>query len=188
MKKIIFVHGYTSSPRKKKYQIISKELTKLNIPCSMPQLPGGEHSKSDEWLNIINREVELSNMPVVLIGHSLGTRAALLYLDKFNQKVDTVILIASFNNNVEENRERKNGNYNSFWEYKLDIDKIKKLANKFVVVHSKDDNSINYQQGVEIANDLGAELITYDDFQHFSGEENAEKNAAEWLKIIKRYL
>lgn len=188
MKKIIFVHGYTSSPKKKKYQIITDELTKLNIPFSIPQLPGDKYPKSEEWLNIIDREVESASMPIVLIGHSLGTRAVLLYLDKFNKKVDTVILIASFNNNVEENRERRNGNYNSFWEHKLDINKMKALASKFVVVHSKDDDSINYQQGVEIANDLGAELITYDDFQHFSGEENAEKNAAEWLKIIKRYL
>lgn len=188
MKKIIFVHGYTSSPKKKKYQIIVEELKKSGVNFSMPELPGGEHPHSKEWLEIIDGEVRSSDIPVILVGHSLGTRTVLLYLDKFNRKVDTVILIASFNNNVEENRDRKDDHYSDFWNYKLDINKIKKLANKFVVVHSKDDKSIGYHQGVEISKELGAKLLTYENMGHFSGEENAETNAREWLKIIRNYL
>lgn len=188
MKKIIFVHGYTSSPKKKKYQIIASELTKLGISFSIPELPGGEHPYSKEWLEIIDKEVKSSSDPVILIGHSLGTRAVLLYLDKFNQKVDIVILIAAFNNNPTENKGRKNEGYADFWEYGLDIEKIKGLAKKFVVVHSRDDGSIDYQQGVEISQELNAELLTYENMGHFSGEENAEANAQEWLKIIKVYL
>lgn len=75
MKKIIFVHGYTSSPKKTKYQIISRELSKLGIEYSMPSLPGGENPHRKEWLEIINKEVKKSKIPVVLIGHSLGSRA-----------------------------------------------------------------------------------------------------------------
>lgn len=188
MKKIIFVHGYTSSPKKKKYQIIAEELKKIGVDFSMPQLPGGEHPHSENWLEIIDKEVKSSTDPVILVGHSLGTRAVLLYLDKFNRKVDTVILIASFNNSVKENKKRKDEHYSDFWEYELDIEKIKKLSNKFVVLHSKDDMSIDYHQGVEISKELDAKLLTYEDMGHFSGEENAEINAQEWLKIIKEYL
>jgi len=188
MKKIIFVHGYTSSPKKRKYQIIAEELEKIGVNFSMPELPGGEHPHSENWLEIIDKEIKSSGEDVILVGHSLGTRAVLLYLDKFDQKVDTVILIASFNNNVKENKNRKNDHYSDFWDYELDIDKIKKLANKFVVVHSKDDRSIGYHQGVEISKELGAKLLTYENMGHFSGEENAEANAREWLKVIKDYL
>ena len=188
MKKVIFIHGYRSSPKKKKYQIIAKELDKLGIDYSIPAMPGGEYPHSKEWLEIIDKEVKSSNEPVVLVGHSLGTRAVLLYLDKYNQKVDTVILFAAFNNDFEINRQRRNGNYADFWEYGLDINKIKKLANKFVVVHSKDDDSIDYQQGAEIARELGSELITYKNMKHFSGEEKSEENAKEFLKIVKQYL
>lgn len=188
MKKIIFVHGYTSSPKKKKYQIIAEELKKLGISFSIPELPGGEHPHSEEWLKIINREVTLSNDSIILVGHSLGTRAVLLYLDKFNQKVNTVILIAPFNNNNEENKNGKDEHYSDFWEYKIDIEKIKKLADKFVVVHSKDDKSIDYRQGVELSKELGAKLFTYENMGHFGGEENATTNAHEWLKIITTYL
>ncbi|MCK4860156.1 MAG: serine hydrolase family protein [Candidatus Omnitrophica bacterium] len=188
MKKIILIHGYTSSPSKKKYQLISKELENLGVEYSIPALPGGEYPKSAEWLEGIDKEVKNTTKPVVLVGHSLGTRAALLYLDKFEQKIDTIILIAAFNNNFEENRKRRDGNYADFFDYALDIEKIKKLANKFIVVHSKDDDSIGYKQGVEIASELGAKLTSYENMSHFSGEENAESNAEYFVKFIKSVL
>jgi predicted alpha/beta hydrolase family esterase len=186
-KKIILIHGYTSSPNRKKYKIIASELQELGVDYAIPKLPGGLYPQSSEWLKIIDNEVKLTNKPVVLVGHSLGTRAVLLYLDKFDQKVDTVILFSAFNNDIT-NREDAGGNFVDFFEYKLDIEKIKKLANKFIVVHSKDDNSIPYTQGVEISKDLGAKLITYDDKGHFSGEQNAIVNAKIFVDTIKSIL
>lgn len=188
MKEVIFVHGYTSSPKKKKYEIIAQELMKLGIEYSIPALLGGEHPHSKEWLEIIDREVKNSTKPVVLVGHSLGTRAALLYLDIFEQKVDTVILIAPFNNNFEENRKRRDEYYADFFDYALGIEKIKKLANKFIVVHSKDDDSIDYPQGLEISKELGAQFLSYENMGHFSGEERAEENAKVFLEVVKSVL
>ncbi len=188
MKKVIFIHGYTSSPKRKKYQLIAQELDKLGIDYSIPEFPGGEHPHSKDWLEIIDREVKNSDRPVVLVGHSLGTRAALLYLDKYEQKVDSVILIAPFDNNFEVHRARRDESFADFFDYALDIEKIKKLANKFIVVHSKDDDLIPYEQGVKISQDLGAKLITYEDRSHFSGEENAEANAKVFVDVVKQAL
>lgn len=188
MKQVIFIHGYTSFPKKKKWRLIAEDLEQENIPFSIPELPGGEYPYSKDWLEIIDREVKMSDYPVVLVGHSLGTRAALLYLDKFERKVDTVILIASFNNDYKLNGSRRDEHYADFFEYALDLEKIKKLANKFVVMHSKDDPDIPYSQGEEIAKGLGAKLITYENMGHFSGEERAQKNAREYLKAVKSVL
>lgn len=163
-------------------------LDKANIPYSIPAMPGGEHPHSEEWLELIDKEVKNSTYPVVLVGHSLGTRATLLYLDKFGKKVDTVILIAAFNNDFEKNRNRKDEHYADFFEYPVDVGKVKKLANKFIVVHSKDDDSIDYCQGEEIARELGAKLITYEHMGHFAGEERAEENAKVFLEVVKSAL
>lgn len=188
MEKIILIHGYTSSPKRKKYRIISRELEKLGVEHSIPALPGGRHPHSCKWLEIIDQEVKNSSQPVVLVGHSLGTRAVLLYLDKYEKRVDTVILFAAFNNDYKRNRKRRNGYYADFFDYALDIERIRKLARRFIVVHSKDDDSIDYKQGVEISNNLGAELITYQDMGHFSGWERAEENAKVFLEVIKSVL
>jgi len=189
MKKVIFIHGYGSFPPKsRKYQIFSQELDKLGIEYSIPAFPGGKHPHSKEWLEIVDKEVKNTTKPVVLVGQSLGTRTALLYLDKFGQKVDAVILITAFDNNFKDNRKRAGGNYADFFDYAVNIEKIKKLANKFIILHSKDDDTIDYEQGVKISDELGAELITCEKYGHFSGEENAERNADFILKIIKSVL
>lgn len=182
-KKVIFVHGYTASSQADWYPNIRPELDKLGVDYSIPDLPGGEHPKSKDWLEIIDREVKSTKKPIILVGHSLGSRTVLLCLDKFEKKVDTVILIAAFNNNWKKNRKRRNEHYADFFEYAPDTEKIKKLATKFIVMHSKDDDSINYQQGVQIAKDLGAKLITYEDRGHFYQPENY-KYVLEVLKTV----
>ena len=61
---------------------------------------------------------------------------------------------------------------------------MKNFANKFIVMHSKDDSVVNYQQGVDISKELGAKLVTYEDRDHFSEPENYTYI----LKVIKSVL
>ena len=172
-KKVIFVHGYTASSQADWNPNISKALRKLGVDHFIPDLPGREYPHSKDWLEIIDREVKATEKPIVLVGYSLGTRTALLYLDIYEpNNIDTVILVAAFNNDWEHNRERKDEHYADFFEYAVDIEKLKKLAKQFIVIHSKDDSSIDYQQGAEIANELGAKLITHDGLDHMSAPEN----------------
>ena len=171
--KIIFIHGYTASSKADWYPSISLKLKKLSIDFSIPDLPGRENPHAEEWLSVIHQEVNKANKPLVLVGHSLGTRAILLYLEKYKPKVKLVLLIAAFANRLENGERRGGDAYPDFFEYKIDISKIKSLANKFIIMHSKDDSSISYEQGVEIFRDLNAKLITYTDRDHFSEPENA---------------
>jgi len=187
-KKVIIIHGYTSSPQRKKYQLIARELRRRGVECSIPSFPGGEHPHASAWLEIIDKEVRNTDKPVVLVGHSLGTRAALLYLDKFGRKIDSIILISAFNNDCQENRNRAAGDYEDFFDHPIDIKKIRRLADKFIVAHSKDDDALDYQQGVSISKELGAKLITYENMGHFGGEERAEVNANAFLALIMSVL
>ncbi len=187
MKKVILIHGYTSSPRKKKYQIISNELDNLGIDYSIPAMPGGTNPKAKEWLEVIDSEVKKTAKPLVLVGHSLGTRAIILYLDRYEREVDTVILISAFDNNIK-NKKLEENNIVGFFDYPVDIGKIRKLVNKIIVVHSIDDDSIDYEQGKRIGSQLKAQLITYKKMGHFCGEENAERNAKCFLKVIKSVI
>lgn len=169
---IVFIHGYTASHLADWYPNISKELDKLGIKYIVPDLPGDDHPHAQEWLDVLHKTISQIDTPLVLVGHSLGTRTALLYLEKYQPKVEKVFLIAAFAN-WTENAKRKNGFYADFFEHTIDLNKIKPLVGKFIVMHSKDDSSIPFEQGVEIAKDLNAELITYVGRDHFSEPENA---------------
>jgi len=170
--RIVFVHGYTASSQADWYPNITKELKKLNVDFAIPDLPGGEYPHASEWLETLHAEIQKSSKPLVLVGHSLGTRTAPLYIEKYRPKVKLVLLVAAFANRTE-NAKRRDGRYADFFDHKIDISKIKPLVGKFIVMHSKDDDSIAYEQGVEIAKDLGAQLLTYKDRGHFFEPQNA---------------
>ena len=170
--RIIFVHGYTASSRDNWYPEIASQLKNLGIDHTILDLPGGTSPHASEWLREIQKAVSQTSKPVVLVGHSLGTRAIPLYLEKYNPKVKAVLLIAAFANRLENAYKYDVDAYSDFFEHLIDIDSIKPLVEKFVVMHSKDD-PLDFEQGVEIARQLDAKLITYEDRGHFSGSENA---------------
>jgi predicted alpha/beta hydrolase family esterase len=143
------------------------------VDYAVPELPGGRRPHAKEWLEIVDSEVKKSDKPVVLVGHSLGSRTALLYLDEYKKPVKAVFLIAAFAN-WTDNALRNHGKaYPDFFEHKINIEAIKGFCNQFVVIHSVDDNSIDYEQGKEIANELGAKLATLEGRKHMSKHDNA---------------
>ena len=170
---LVFIHGYTASHLADWYPRISKELDQLGVDYLIPDLPGDEHPHAEEWLNVLHSTISDVKKPLVLIGHSLGTRAALLYIEKYQPKVEKVFLIAAFNNRTENATRNDGETYPDFFEHKIDLEKVKPLVNKFVVMHSKDDSAIPYEPGEEIAEDLGAELIPFEGRDHFSDPDNA---------------
>ncbi|MBI2617603.1 alpha/beta fold hydrolase [Candidatus Gottesmanbacteria bacterium] len=170
---IVFIHGYTASSLSDWYPAIAKELKKLHVDFAIPDLPGRQSPKASQWLRVLHSVINNTKKPLIIVGHSLGTRAALLYLEKYKKRVEKVFLIAAFANAVE-NTQRHNGEaYPDFFTHRIDMKKIKQLGGKFIVIHSKDDSSIPFSQGVSIAKDLSAELITYNGKDHFSAPEDA---------------
>jgi predicted alpha/beta hydrolase family esterase len=158
--RIVFIHGYTASHLADWYPSISPMLTDAGIEFAVPDLPGGQRPHALEWLEVIHREVRKSPVPVVLVGHSLGSRAALLYLEKYPIQPKAVFLIAAFANRPE-NAKRKDGEaYPDFFTHTIDTGKLRREPTKYAVIHSTDDDSILFAQGQEIAKDLGANLYT----------------------------
>lgn len=172
--KIVFVHGYTASHLADWYPSISPMLDGAGVDYVIPDLPGDKQPKSKEWLRIIDREYKRAGKPVVFVGHSLGTRAVLLYLDQYKHKAKSVFLIAPLSNSTE-NADRRDGDaYPDFFEYKINLQKIKPLANNWLVMHSKDDHSLDYEQhGLALSKEMNVELLTYEDRDHFSDSKNA---------------
>lgn len=182
--KILFIHGYTASSKADFYPSLVPQLDKHTIDYVIPDLPGDEYPHANEWLETIHEALKNNTKPLVIVGHSLGTRAALLYIEKYQPKVTTLFLIAAFANRVENALRRGGNKYPDFFTHKIDMQKVKNHIQKSYVLHSKDDSSIAYEQGVEIAYDLEAELLTFTDKDHFS----SSKNTSTIFSILKEKL
>ncbi len=171
--KIVFIHGYEGTLLTDWYPEVTRSLDELGVDYAVPDLPGGDRPHAKKWIEAVDDEVIKSDKPIVLVGHSLGSRTALLYLEQYRQSVKAVFLVAAFGNRVE-NAERHSGvSYPDFFEHEIDIDAVKKLCSRFVVLHSLDDDVIDYEQGREIARDLGARLVTLDGRKHMSSPADA---------------
>lgn len=166
---IVFIHG-TGGAEADWLPNISKELAKLGILNVIPKLPNKTPLKVNDWLDGLHKVVKDIPSSIVFVGYSLGTRTALLYLDKYERRTKAIFLVAAFSNNLS-NALMTNGKYASFFSYEIDMNKLKDLVEMRYIVHSVDDDSIPYSQAVELSGDLDAKLITFQGKKHFCNPE-----------------
>jgi len=170
---ILFIHGYTASSKADFYPSLTPLLDTGGVDYVIPDLPGGKYPQAKVWLENIHKVIKRNSKPLIIVGHSLGTRAALLYIEKYQPKVENLFLIAAFANNLE-NAKRKGGEvYPDFFMHKINAEIIKDLVTHSYVLHSKDDSSIPFEQGEDIAREINAELIISADRDHFCELSNA---------------
>lgn len=182
MTNVIVVHG-TGGHDADWLPSIGEKLNQLNIQFKIPHLPNEKPIHARDWITGIHDYVKVINGSITFVGYSLGTRAILLYLEKYPIKAEHVLLVAAFANDVK-NAKADDGEYHSFFTHKIDTVKIKKNVGDITILHSEDDWSIPYEQAVELSKELNAELITYKDRGHFTDSKCAD----DVLKVLKDKL
>lgn len=164
---IIDIPGYNHNSESMWHPEFRKYITESGSEVITLNLPGGKYPVFREWYPIIEQAVSEANNPVILVGHSLGTRAVLLFLEQTKKTVQNIVLIAPFDNSLA-NSSFRNGNYANFFEHLIDIKQVKsKIKGEIKVIGSEDDVNIPYIQAQNIARDLSAELITIPNSGHF---------------------
>lgn len=170
--KLIFVHGFTSTPLGDWYPSIAAELQQLGADFVIPTFPETSNPKASDWVKIIGEQVDQAKgKRIVLIGHSLGTRAIELYLETTAHQIDFVFFIAAFDNDPT-NKQRAEKGYQSFFEHDVDFLNIRARVNKFVVIHSPDDPDIPFSQAQNLERVLHADLINASGRGHLNDSSN----------------
>jgi predicted alpha/beta hydrolase family esterase len=168
--------------------MIKQGLADLGINCVVPAMPGGLRPHCEDWVNVIKNGVGGSDDEVILVGHSLGTAAILLYLEHWQPKnIEAVVLFAAIDPSWLQNREKVGGNIADFI-CSVDYGKIKKFGKTFIVSSSKDDPIVEFAQGKMLSEKLGADFLPVRGMGHFKGEETTDRDAAYFLSIIKTVL
>ncbi len=92
--RVLYLHGFASSPGSRKAQFFSDRLQQLGFSVEVPDLAGGdfEHLALSKQLALVERlaGTEL----VILIGSSMGGYLAALYAARHSAQVDRLILLA----------------------------------------------------------------------------------------------
>jgi len=161
MKKVYIIHGLGASPNSSWKPYLMRELAKRDIWACSLAMPNPDEPTCDEWVETISHAIDTSDK-VYLVGHSLGVRAVLRYLEIAEKSIEGVVLVSG--------RYGKpcSGVLGSFYDAPLAIETLKQQSKHYVVIHGDDDPTVPYEDGVTLSRELGCELITIKDGGHLS--------------------
>jgi uncharacterized protein len=165
MKKVFIVHGFEGSPNGGWRPWLMGELETRDIyACALP-MPTPADPVCAEWIYEIERQViQHQEDEIYLIGHSLWWPAILRFLETTNGKnICWVILVSSPS---EKNINKK---LDSFLENKFDLEKIKKSAKQFAIIHGDNDPLVPVEQALFLAENLKSPLILIKGGEHLNG-------------------
>ncbi len=91
--RVVYLHGFASSPRSSKAQFFKRQLTASGVDVDIPQLDGGdfEHLTLTGQLRVIHETV--GGRPSVLFGSSMGGYLAALYASQ-HPEIEKLVLLA----------------------------------------------------------------------------------------------
>jgi uncharacterized protein len=94
MTRVVYLHGFASSPKSSKAQFFKQRLNEEGMDVEIPRLDGGnfEALTVTSQLQIIDQTI--ANQPTVLFGSSLGGYLAALYAAHHPELVQKLVLLA----------------------------------------------------------------------------------------------
>ena len=94
MTRVVYLHGFASSPLSGKAQFFRRKFEALGVSMEIPRLDQGnfEELTISGQLKVI--ETAVGEQPAILIGSSLGGYLAALYASRYASLVDKLVLLA----------------------------------------------------------------------------------------------
>ncbi len=160
-KRVLIIHGWESNSTEHWFLEEKERLEKLGCEVTVPDMPGNSHPKKEEWVRVIKDF--RPDRGSILIGHSLGGVAILRYLEKTFDRVGKCIFLATPIKKLGLGYEE----IENFLEEDFNWNKIKEASEKLVIFNQTNDPAVPLQEGKDLANYIGAELIVVEGNDHF---------------------
>ncbi|MEK7167454.1 MAG: class I tRNA ligase family protein, partial [Patescibacteria group bacterium] len=184
--KILLIHGFEGSGEGNWLLWVKKKLEKNGFEVFNPTMTTSEHPDLESWLSELKPYINQMGEQDVVVGHSLGGKAALHLIERANKKIGYLFLVAPV---LDAASDKEYDLFSKEWQgsdiellkkfssAKLDWDKISNLVYGKNVILSDDDPYIK----VESKNLLppGWSKEVWHEFGHFQ-----EKEIPELLKTI----
>jgi len=157
---------------------LTDELRRKGVEVVAPEFPETNNPRLEKWLATVRRSVPKLEPGDgwVLVGHSLGCPAILRLLEGMGEgeKAKAVFLVAAFAKDLGIPEIR------SFVDRPFNWEKIRKKADRFVVINSDNDPFIALDEGERVAKLLGAELIV----EHGAGHINEGSGFTSYPRLL----
>lgn len=179
MKTALIIHGIFGKAGENWEGWLKQELEKKGYKVHMPQMPNSKHPDRQEWLEYAYELVkDIDPSKLTIIGHSLGVPTGLDLVEKLNTRIDTFASVAGF-------YEDYGHEINSYFmkEKDIDIEKVKSLIEKAIVLYGDNDPYVTQQALENLAKGLGVESLILKEGGHINEEAGYTE-----LPEISKYL
>jgi len=157
----------------KRWQPTLREVFKDTHEVYYPSMPSSKNAKYTEWKIWFERYHSFLGDGVILIGHSLGGYFLAKYLSEEMMPITIhalYLLAAPFENDDFGGEDGGDFVFNP-----VNLHRLAQQVGAVYILHSKDDPVVSYTHALKYKEALpGAELISFDDKNHFLLEEFPE--------------
>lgn len=172
MKNAVILHGWGNNSKDNWFPWLKNELEKRGWSVWVPDLPNTDRPDVHNWDPYILNNFDI-NKDTVLIGHSAGAVEVLSILGQIKTKVKKAILVAGFTDLLKKDKIEEE--LMGLFRRPFNWQKIKKKADKIILIHSDDDPFVPLKHGVILKQKLQAKLILLKGQKHFSVSTGGEK-------------
>jgi leucyl-tRNA synthetase/predicted alpha/beta hydrolase family esterase len=179
--KVLLIHGFEGSAETNWFPWMKTELESRGFEVFAPTMSTAKHPKLKDWMQELKPFIEQMGEDDIIVGHSLGSKAALHLVEQANKKIGHLYLVASAIGQVPERdwdqfRQEWEGSdidaLKAFWEAPLNWDKLSELVYNKTLILSDDDPYIKPYTHEKVP--AGWFVQTWHGFEHFGQRQIPE--------------
>lgn len=168
MRKIYIVHRWEGSSQDDWRPWLKIELEKRGNEVVVLDMPDTEVPVIEKWVGKLSEVVGTPNPDTYLIGHSIGCQTILRYLETIDTKIGGVLFVAGWFNLENLESEEIVEIAKPWIETPIDVEKIKNVLPKSILLISKDDPYGAFEENVAKFSQFVTSSCTFDHAGHFT--------------------
>ncbi len=168
----ILLHGFGGDAESNFFPWLKEKLERNGHSVFVPNLPNTNNPNISEQVDYVLANTKIDENTII-VGHSLGGVVAMRLLEKVNKKVAKVMFVDSFIRPEFTDAARPEVENSQSWD--MDFNKIKSLADEFIILADRDFTVIPRKQSLEMAKIFDARLaILKPNDWHFCGQKEPD--------------
>ena len=176
MKRVFIVHGWDGNPHQHWLPWLKKELEVRGFEVHVPEMPESSHPKKDAWVKHLSSVIGVPGKDTYLVGHSIGCKAVLRYLETLDTKVviGGAVLVAGWLSltHMDDRSEEELEVIRDWVNPPFDYEKIREHCGNFTAIFSDDDPEVPLEENKQTyERNLEAKIIIESHKGHFTEED-----------------
>ncbi len=186
--RVFIIHGWDGYPEEGWFPWLRRELERLGFEVQVPQMPNADQPRMETWIPAIARAVGQADGRTFFVGHSMGCKAILGYLDRLPAGVVAggAVFVAGFLQrltNLEDDPITRETARRCL-AFPVNLANVKTHVRRSVAIFSDNDQFVPLDSQADFRDHLGSEVLIEHNRGHFSGSQGVRELSAALESIV----